>query len=121
MRLWAQSLGSLNGLRSGIAMSCSVGCRHGSHLVPLWLWLWLWPAAVAPIPPLSWELPHAAGMALKRKKKKKKREIFRKMPYPYSLLSLRPSINRTSLCSCYLFFKFFNFIFNCGCKYITLN
>ena len=39
----------------------------------LWLWLWLWcrPAAAAPIRPLAWERPHAAGAALKRKKKKK--------------------------------------------------
>ena len=27
-------------------------------------------AAVAPIQPLAWELPHATGVALKRKKKK---------------------------------------------------
>ena len=30
---------------------------------------WLWPAAVASIQPLSWVLPYAAGIALKRKKK----------------------------------------------------
>ena len=36
--------------------------------------LCLWPAAVAPIPPLAWELPHATCVVLKRKKKKKKRE-----------------------------------------------
>ena len=37
----------------------------------LWLWLWLWcrPAAVAPVPPLAWEQPYAAGAALKRKEK----------------------------------------------------
>ena len=29
-------------------------------------------AAVAMIPPLTWELPYAAGVSLKRKKKKKK-------------------------------------------------
>ena len=32
------------------------------------LWLWCRPAAVAPIRPLAWEPPYAAGTALKRKK-----------------------------------------------------
>ena len=36
----------------------------------LLLWLWCRPAAAAPIQPLAWELPHATGVALKRKKKK---------------------------------------------------
>ena len=31
--------------------------------------LWHRPAAAAPIPPLNWELPYAAGASLKRKKK----------------------------------------------------
>ena len=52
---------------SDVAMSCGVGHRCGSDPVLLWLWLWL--AAVAPIPPLAWEPPYAAGAALKRKKK----------------------------------------------------
>ena len=47
-------------------MSRGVGCRHGSD--PMLLWLWLWPAAVAVIQPLGWELPNAAGAALKKKK-----------------------------------------------------
>ena len=34
------------------------------------LWLWCGPAAAAPIQPPAWELPHAAGVALKEKKKK---------------------------------------------------
>ena len=33
------------------------------------LWLWYRPAAAAPIQPLAWELPYAAGAAVKRKKK----------------------------------------------------
>ena len=33
-------------------------------------WLWCRPAAIAPIQPLAWELPYAAGEAIKRKKKK---------------------------------------------------
>ena len=35
------------------------------------LWMWCGPAAVAPIGPLVWKPPYAAGMALKSKKKKK--------------------------------------------------
>ena len=35
------------------------------------LWLWYRPAAIAPIQPLAWELPYAAGAALKRKEKKR--------------------------------------------------
>ena len=53
-------------------MSPGVGHRCSLDL-PL-LWLWHRPAAVAPIRPLAWELPYAAGVALKGKKKKKKRE-----------------------------------------------
>ena len=37
------------------------------------LWLWSRLAATAPISPLAWELPYAAGAALKAKKKKKKK------------------------------------------------
>ena len=57
---------------SSIALSCSVGCRRGLNLVLLCLWCR--PAAVAPIQPLAWELPPAAGAALKKAKKKKKRK-----------------------------------------------
>ena len=35
------------------------------------LWLWGRPAAVAPIPPLTWEPPYAVGAALKRQNKNK--------------------------------------------------
>ena len=50
-------------------MSCGVGRRLSSDMVLLWLWYG--PAAVAPIGPLAWELPCAAGAALKNTKKKK--------------------------------------------------
>ena len=36
------------------------------------LWLWRRPVATAPIRPLAWEPPYAAGTALKDKKMKKK-------------------------------------------------
>ena len=37
---------------------------------PALLWPWCRPAAVAPIPPLAWEIPCAAGTAVKRQGKK---------------------------------------------------
>ena len=47
-----------------MATGCGVGCRDSSDLALLWLW-WR-PAVTAPIRPLVWELPYAAGMAPKR-------------------------------------------------------
>ena len=49
-------------------MICGVGRRHGSD--PALLWLWCRPAVAAPVQPLAWELPYAAGAALKKKQKK---------------------------------------------------
>ena len=53
-------------------MSCGIGCRLGSD--PALLWLWHRPAAAAPIRPLAWEPPYAAGVALEKAKKKKKKK-----------------------------------------------
>ena len=70
-------------------MNCGAGCRGGSDLALLWLWCR--PVATAPIQPLAWEPPYAAGAAqevatitttttttkrqkTKDKKKKKKKE-----------------------------------------------
>ena len=47
-------------------MSCGVGHRRGSDLT--WLWLWYRLVASAAIRPLAWELPCAAGAALKSQK-----------------------------------------------------
>ena len=58
------------GQGSGIAVSCGVGCRHGSD--PELLWLWQGLAATALIQPLAWELPCAEGVALKGQDKKKR-------------------------------------------------
>ena len=66
------------GQGSGIVMSCGVGCRCGSDLMGLWFWRRA--TATAPIQPLTWEPPYAAGTAqeiattttTKDKKKKKK-------------------------------------------------
>ena len=38
-------------------------------------WLWCRPAAAAPIRPLAWEPPYAAGAALKRQKKRKEKKL----------------------------------------------
>ena len=45
-------------------MSCGVDSRHG--LDPALLLLWCRPAAGALIQLLAWELPYAAGVALKK-------------------------------------------------------
>ena len=50
-------------------MSYGVGCRRGSD--PALLWLWHRPAAAAPIRPLAWGPPYAAGVDLKKQKTKK--------------------------------------------------
>ena len=49
-----------------------MGHRCGSDLV--WLWWWQRAAAAALIWTLAWELPHAAGAALKKKTSKKKKK-----------------------------------------------
>ena len=70
MRMQVQSLASLNGLRSGVAVSCGVGLRHSSDSALLWLWCRL--VAAAPIRPLTWEPPYVVGVALKKKKQTEK-------------------------------------------------
>ena len=76
MRLQVRSLALLSVLTIGIAVNCGVGCRHG--LDPVLLWLWCRPVARAPIGPLAWEPPYAAGaaqeMAKSQKAKKKKKQ-----------------------------------------------
>ena len=42
---------------------------------PALLWLWRRPVATAPIGPLAWESPHAAGAAQEIAKKKKRKDI----------------------------------------------
>ena len=56
-------------------MSRSVGRRHISDL--MLLWLWRNPAAIAPIGPLAWDRPYAAGMALKSKNQSLSQDIER--------------------------------------------
>ena len=50
---------------SSVAVSCGVGCIHGSDLMLLWLWRRT--VAAAPIRHLAWEPPYAEGVALKIK------------------------------------------------------
>ena len=49
-----------------------MGHRFGSDAELLWLWRR--PEATAPIGPLAWEPPYAAGAALEKIKKKKKKK-----------------------------------------------
>ena len=53
-----------------LPMRCGVGRRRGSD--PELLWLWHKPVATAPIRPLDWEPPYAAGVALENAKRPKK-------------------------------------------------
>ena len=63
MRTQVQSLASLSGCWIQV-LDCVASHRCGSD--PKLLWLWSRPAPVAPIWPLTWDLPYAAGAALKR-------------------------------------------------------
>ena len=65
-------------------MSCGVGCRRGSD--PTLLWLWHRPVSTAPIRPLAWEPPYAAGVTLKRQKRKERKPEF------YSPIKIRESV-----------------------------
>ena len=49
-------------------MSCGIGLRHGPDCALLWCRL----AATALIQPLAWELPYAAGVAIKREKHRRR-------------------------------------------------
>ena len=49
-------------------MSCGVGCRWGLNTELLWLWCR--PVATAPIRPLAWEPPCAAGSGPRKGKNK---------------------------------------------------
>ena len=53
-------------------VSCGVGRRCNSDLALLWLWRR--PAAVAPIGPLAWELPRAAGADIEKAKQQQQQQ-----------------------------------------------
>jgi len=77
MRLRVRSLPLLSGWRSGVAVSCGVGCRRSSD--PALLWLWCRLVATAPIRPLAWESPYAAGAAQEIAKRQKKKKVYVKL------------------------------------------
>ena len=66
--------GSIPGLAQWVKDSVllwAVGVGHWCHADLAWLWLWCRPEATAPIQPLAWELPYAAGAALKSTPRKR--------------------------------------------------
>ena len=73
------------GQGSSITMSCGIG--HRCSLDSVWLWLWYRPAAMIAIQALAWELPYAAGAALKSKRIKRHREfgLFLVPHFPFPL------------------------------------
>ena len=71
-------------------MSCGVGHRLG--LDPVLLWLWRRPAATAPIRPLTWEPPHAAGAA-QEKAKRRKKKVFQEGSSHSGLVVANPTSN----------------------------
>ena len=80
MRIEVQSLALTGGLR----VSCGVGHRCASD--PKVPWLWHRPEAAALIRALAWELPYAAGAALKKLPKKEKKKKFQKIQIQNSRL-----------------------------------
>ena len=70
MRTQVRSVALLSGLRIWHFHECGVGRRYSSDPVLPCQWCRL--QATASIQLLAWELPRAAGVALKRQKKKKK-------------------------------------------------
>ena len=60
-------------------MSCGVDQRHGSDPT---LWLWCRLVGTAPIQPLVWKPPYAAGAALERQKQKTNKKKTYKSPSP---------------------------------------
>ena len=73
---------------------------------PELLWLWCRLAATALILPLAWELPYAAGAALKRPQKKKKRLVKLNVK-PKTIKLLKENIGKENLCKLGLGKKFF--------------
>ena len=69
-------------------MSCGVGCRRSSD--PALLWLFSRLATAAMIQPLAWELPYAAGTALKKSKKQNKTKNKQRRIWSVMKLQRRP-------------------------------
>ena len=99
--------GSIPGLAQWVKDSVllyGVGCRRG--LDPVLLWLWRRPVATAPIRPLAWEPPYAAGAAQEIAKKNIYIYIFSNIMssrFIYVVTCLRISflrLNNISFCVC---------------------
>ena len=73
------------------------------------LWLWCRPVAVAPIQPLAWEPPYAAGVALKRQKTKKKMIFFQMTAQLSQCYELKSLFAHNLSCS-------FHYTINVMCK-----
>ena len=70
-----------------MAVSWGVGRRRGSDLALLGLWRGLVPTA--PIRPLAWEPPYAAGADKKNRKKTKKKKKDLQIQYVNALIHTR--------------------------------
>ena len=88
------------GWGSRVAMSCGVALKCSSDLLLLWLWHRL--AAAALIRTLAWELPYAAGVALKSKNKQTNEKLKHSLqPLGLILLKSPHLVNRRSSYSSY--------------------
>ena len=94
MRLWCRSLASLSGLRIQRCVSCGVGHWPGLDLALLWLWSR--PAATAPISPLAWEPPYAAGAALEKTKRLRKKKFRNKRVWVFVCFLATPMAHGSS-------------------------
>ena len=83
-------------------MSCGVGHRYDSVLALLWLRCRLEAAAL--IRPIAWELPYAAGAALKRQKRREGRKEGRRKNVDKIMM-----ITDIYPCSCQFYKKDFTF------------
>ena len=83
-----------------------MGCRRGSD--PALLWLWRRLVATAPIGPLAWEPPYAAGAALEKAKRQKKKKKKKKEMY---YLYFHVFANLLKMIFLFFFFVFFFLLF----------